>query len=196
MRKALLGGALVLYAVGVVFLTGAMPQPQELPPPPNQFRGVVMLGDRPAPEGLWLYACVSDCAAYATNPVPVEPGGRFYIVVGPPSRSFFNRPVIFYLTYLRGERARPAPGDVRAQETAEFLNQPFREEFIVLHFPEEGPAPPPGTPTPTPTPTPALPVTGDTTLTAIPPLALAVGLIMVAGGLALLLVVRLRARAL
>ena len=182
-------------ALAVILLTmvAAVPAQDERPPQPffqEFFSGEVTLQGVPAPAGAQLIACVGDClTAFQSQPVTMEPGGIYTLLeVNPEDQSLIGLPVSFYLVNEFGR--------IQAEETREFVGI-FNFYTLNLTFNDRLPVPTPTPtlrPTATLTPTAVLPVPGDTTVTAIPRLALIVGAGAVAAGSGLILLARRRAQ--
>ena len=162
-------------AVAMILLTmvAAGPAQDERPPQPffqDFFSGEVTLQGVPAPAGAQLIACVGDClTGFQSKPVAIKPGGIYTLEVNPADQSLIGLPVSFYLVNEFGR--------IQAEETPEFVGI-FNINTLNLTFndPLPGLTPTPTLrPTATLTPTAVLPVPGDTTVTAIPGLALIVG---------------------
>ena len=186
-------GILVALAVILLTMVAAAPAQGERPPQPffqDFFSGEVTLQGAPGPAGAQLIACVGAClTGFQSKPVTIEPGGIFSLLeVNPADQSLIGLPISFYLVNEFGR--------IQAEETKEFVGL---YNFYTLNLTFNSPLPVPA-PTPTPratatlTPTAVLPVPGDTTVTAIPRLALIVGAAAVAAGSGLILLARRRAQ--
>ena len=170
-------------AVAVVFLAslallGAGPHQSEVPPQPfyaDYFSGVVRLQGSPAPAGIQLLACVSDCETFQSKPVLLTAGGAFRLLEVNPSNRFLRGDLIsFYLVNGHGR--------IQAAESALFEGE-YAIVRLNLSFDQ---------PLPTPLPPPLLPQVGDPVLPILPQAALTLGTVMLAGGLALLMLNRRR----
>ena len=189
------GFLVALCALAVILLTtvAAVPAQGERPPQPffqDFFSGEVTLQGVPAQAGAQLIACVSDClTGFQSKPVTIERGGIYTLLeVNPEDQSLIGLPVSFYLVNEFGR--------IQAEETREFVGIfNFYKLNLTFNDPLRVPAPTPTLrPSATLTPTAVLPVPGDTTVTAIPRLALIVGAGAVAAGSVLILLARRRAQ--
>ena len=180
MLRRKIGGCL---AVAVVLLTslallGAGPHQSEVPPQPffaDYFSGVVSLQGSPAPAGTQLVACVSDCETFQSKPVLLTGGGAFHLLAVDPSNRFLRGdPISFYLVNAHGR--------IQAAESAIFEGE-YAIARLNLSFDQ---------PLPTPVPPPLLPQVGDPVLPILPRAALALGTVLLAGGLALMMLNRRR----
>ena len=170
-------------AVAVVFLAslalvGASPRQSEVPPQPffaDYFSGVVRLQGSPAPAGTQLVACVADCESFQSKPVLLTGGGAFHLLeVNPSNRFLRGDPISFYLVNAHGR--------IQAAESALFEGA-YAIVRLNLSFDQ---------PLATPLPPPLLPQVGDPVLPMLPRAALALGTVILAGGLALLMLNRRR----
>ena len=133
------GGALL------TLLTDTARAQEALPPLPTLYLGVALLSDGTAvTEGLFIVARFGDVES---DPVDVEEGGQYNLLVAPPDDSYHGEEVTFHLE-----------GVVQAQDT-DTLNAksgvPTVQEDFTLTFPRLPPTPthtPTNTPTITPTP--------------------------------------------
>ena len=180
MLRRKIGGCL---AVAVVFLAslalvGAGPRQSELPPQPffaDYFSGIVRLQNSPAPAGTQLVACVPDCETFQSKPVLLTGGGAYNLLeVNPSNRFLRGDPISFYLVNAHGR--------IQAAESALFEGA-YPIARLNLSFDQ---------PLPTPLPPPLLPQVGDPVLPILPWASLALGTVMLAGGLALLMLNRRR----
>ena len=170
-------------AVAVVFLAslallGIGPHQSEVPPQPffaDYFSGVVRLQGLPAPLGTQLVACVADCETFQSKPVLITGDGTYFLLaVDPSDRSLRGDSISFYLVNDHGR--------IQAAESALFEGA-YAIASLNLSFDQ---------PLPTPLPPPMLPQVGDPVLPILPRAALALGTVMLAGGLALLMLNRRR----
>ena len=172
MRRKI-GGGLVLAVVFLVSvaLVGAGPRQSEVPPQPffaDYFSGVVLLQGAPAPMGTELIACVKDCETFQSIPLLLTGGGTFHLLQVNPSNRFFRGDLIsFYLVNAHGR--------IKATESALFEGA-YAITKLNLTFAQ---------PLPTPLPPPLLPQVGDPLLPILPQVALALGTVLLAAGLAL-----------
>ena len=180
MLRRKIGGCL---AVAVVFLAslallGAGPRQSGLPPQPffaDYFSGVVWLQGSPAPMGTQLVACVADCETFQSKPILLTGDGTYFLLeVNPSNRSLRGDPISFYLVNAHGR--------IQAAESA-FFEGAYAIVSLNLSFDQ---------PLPTPLPPPLLPQVGDPVLPILPRAALALGTVILAGGLALLMLNRRR----
>ena len=180
------------------------------------YSGTVTVQGVAAPAGVQLIACVDSCGTYRSDVVQVGDNGSFTgLILAPTDRRMIGREVAFYIVNRYGR--------VQADEIREFVGV-YDLYTLALTFsnaipaaPEPTPQPtatPQPTPTPTPEPTPTpqptatpeptatleptptaiLPVTGDTAVTRIPPLAIVGGVALAAAGLYALYLAARRAR--
>ena len=179
MRRKL-GGRLAVAVVFLASLTlmGAGPQQSEVPPQPffaDYFSGVVRLQGSAAPAGTQLVACVSDCETFQSKPVLLNAGGAFHLLqVDPANRFLRGDPISFYLVNAHGR--------IQAAESVLFEGT-YAIVKLNLSFDQ---------PLPTPLPPPLLPQVGDPILPMLPRVALALGTVMLAGGLGLVMLNRRR----
>ena len=182
----------------------------------DYYSGAVTVQGSPAPAGVQLVACVDDCGTYQTEAVVVGEAGRYSsLVIEPTDRRMIGRDVTFHIINEHGS--------IQADEIREFygvydlytqdltFSSPLPAPPTPTPIPTATPVPTPTpvptatpeptptatpepTPTPQPTPTAILPVTGDTTVTRIPPLAIVGGIALALFGGALLYVAARRAR--
>jgi hypothetical protein len=175
-----IGGCLAVAVVllASLALVGAGPRQSEVPPQPffaDFFSGVVRLQGSPAPAGTQLVACVDDCETFQSKPVLLTSGGAFHLLEVNPSDRFLRGDTIsFYLVN--------AYGRIQAAESALFEGE-YAIARLNLSFDH---------PLPTPLPLPMLPQVGDPVLPILPRAALALGTVMLAGGLALMMLNRRR----
>jgi len=87
----------------------ASTNPQEFPPYPNVYRGSLVLGGNPVPDGTRVFARVGN---YQT-PTTESKDGRYEVVVGPPERRHFGRTITFYILVSGSERMAPQSGVFR-----------------------------------------------------------------------------------
>ena len=158
---------------------------QEKPPQPfgpDAFSGRVVVQSSFPPLGMRLFACIDDCLIYKSEVVGIKEGGAYSrLVVNPTDRSLVGHSIHFYLANDFGR--------IQALETVDFAAA--TDNFTLdLNFSDAIPVP---TPLPTVTPTASLPVPGDVTVTAIPRMALIVGVIAVVLGMGILMTARRRA---
>ena len=181
------------------------------------YSGVATVQGSPAPSGTLLVACVDSCATYQTASVTVGDSGAYTgLMLEPTDHRMIGRDVTFHIINQHGS--------IQASETSEFygvydlytrdltFNSPLPAPATPTPIPTATPVPtatptptptatpePSATPTPTPvpdpTPTAILPVTGDTAITRIPPLAVVGGIVLVLAGGGLLYAAARRARA-
>ena len=190
---------------------GAAPQQQEERPPQplyqDYYTGTVMVDGDAAPVGTHIIGCVDNCHTYVSDIVSVGEDGAYEdLVLGPDDLRMVGRTVTFYIINEHGAlRARetrefigiydyyvldlnfvgpipapPPPPTATPIPTRRPLPTPT---LVPTATPEPTPEPtatPP--PTPEPTPTAILPVTGDTAVRNIPPLAIVGGIALVALG--------------
>ena len=120
-------------------------------------------------------ACVADCETFQSKPVLLTGGGAFHLLeVNPSNRFLRGDPISFYLVNAHGR--------IQAAESVLFEGA-YAIARLNLSFDQ---------PLPTPLPPPLLPQVGDPVLPILPRAALALGTIMLAGGLALLMLNRRR----
>jgi len=175
--------SLALFLV-VMATLGAAPHQAKPPQPfgPDSYSGQVMVQGALAPRGMQLYACIDSCEVYLSATVTLREGGRYnQLVIGPQDRLLVGHPIFFYLANQFGH--------IQAVEAVDFegATQIFDQD---LTFGDPVPFP---TATPTVTPTASLPVPGDPTVTAIPRMALILGVATLLAGIVLLMVLRRRA---
>lgn len=211
-----------LAAILMLTATAAMPG-QDQDKRPSQpllqdfYSGVVTVQGSPAPAGTLLVACVDGCVNYQSNAVAVGESGAYAgLMLEPTDYRMIGRDVTFHIINQHGS--------IQAGETSEFygvydlytqdltFNSPLPALATPTPTPTATPVPtatptpmptatpePTATPTPTPvpdpTPTAILPVTGDTSITRIPPLAIIGGIVLVLAGGGLLYAAARRARA-
>ena len=165
--------AVVVMFMASLAVLGAGPRQSEVPPQPffaDYFSGVVWLQGTPAPMGTQLVACVADCETFQSKPVLLTGGGTYFLLeVNPSNRSLRGDPISFYLVNTHGR--------IQAAESALFEGA-YAIASLNLSFDQ---------PLPTPLPPPMLPQVGDPVLPILPRAALALGTIILAGGLALLM---------
>ena len=177
-RKIGDGLAAVLVLLACLALVGAGPRQSEVPPQPfyaDYFSGLVWLQGSPAPVGTQLVACVADCETFQSKPVLLTDGGAFHLLeVNPPSRFLRGDLISFYLVNAHG----------RIQAAESVL---FEGEYAIsrLNISVDQPLP-------TSLPPPLLPQVGDPVLPILPRAALALGTVLLAGGLAFLMMNRRR----
>ena len=177
--------ALTLALSTLILLNlGATPRQDKPPQPfgPDAFAGRVLVQSSSPPLGMRLFACIDDCLIYKSAVVGIADGGVYsQLVVDPSDRSLVGHSIRFYLANDFGQ--------IQAEETVDFAAA--TDNFTLdLNFIDAIPVP---TPLPTITPTASLPVPGDVTVTAIPRVALFVGLIAVVVGMGILMAARRRA---
>ncbi len=190
---------------------------------PDYYSGTVTVQGMTPPEGTSLIACIDGCASFQSNPVTIDADGSFsWLALTPQDWDLVGDEVTFYITTVFGNiRAGQTQLFIGARQVYE-IDLTFSDAIPTayptptplptpLPTPTPTPAPtatptpaptptpvPTATPTPTPTPLPTptaiLPVTGDTALTRIPPVVIAVGvaLLFLGGGLFVLAGRRLR----
>ncbi len=179
MRRKI-GGCLAVAVVSLASLAllGAGPRQSEVPPQPffaDYFSGVVRLQGSPAPAGIQLVACVAECETFQSKPVLLTGGGAFHLLeVNPANRFLRGDPISFYLVN--------AYGRIQAAESALFEGE-YAIVRLNLSFDQ---------PLPTSLPPPLLPQVGDPLLPLLPRAALALGTVLMAGGLGLLMLNRRR----
>ena len=170
-------------AIALVFLVsfallGAGPRQSEVPPQPflaDYFSGVVLLQGSPAPPGTQMVACVDDCQTFQSKPVLLNSSGGYHLLkVNPSDRFLRGDPVNFYLVNAHGR--------IQAAESVIFEGE-YAITRLNLSFDQ---------PLPAPLPAPLLPQVGDPVLPILPRAALALGTVLLAGGLALLTLSRRR----
>jgi hypothetical protein len=175
-----IGGCLAVAVVllASLALVGAGPRQSEVPPQPffaDYFSGVVRLQGSPAPAGTQLVACVADCATFQSKPVFITGDGTYFLLEVNPSNRFLRGDLIsFYLVNAHGR--------IQAAESVIFEGE-YAIAKLNLSFDQ---------PLPTPLPPPLLPQVGDSVLPILPRAALALGTVLLAGGLALLMLNRRR----
>ena len=171
-------GVVAVVFLASLALVGAGPRQSELPPQPffaDYFSGVVRLQGSAAPAGTQLVACVADCETFQSKPVLLTRGGAFQLLeVNPSNRFLRGDPISFYLVNAHGR--------IQAAESALFEGA-YAIATLTLSFDQ---------PLPTPLPPPLLPQVGDPVLPFLPRASLALGTVMLAGGLALLILNRRR----
>ena len=195
-RKSPFWSALAALTIVLAGALGAGPRQDEGPPQPflpEFYSGQVLVQGMSAPPGSELIACIDDCeGVYRSVPVMIAESGNYtFLEVNPEDQGLLNRTVYFYLINQFGR--------IQALETGKFTGIttnicPDRKgncRTLDLSFADPIPVP---TPTPTVTPTASLPVPGDPGVTAIPKLAMPLGVAAAAAGILLLLVVRRRVR--
>ena len=179
MRRKI-GGCLAVAVVllASLALVGAGPRQSEVPPQPffaDYFSGVVRLQGSPAPAGTQLVACVADCETFQSKPLLLNGSGGYHLLkVNPSDRFLRGDPVSFYLVN--------AYGRIPAAESIIFEGE-YATNRLNLSFDQSLPAPPPAA---------LLPQVGDPVLPILPRAALALGSVLLAGGLALLMLSRRR----
>ena len=153
----------------------------------DYYSGTVTVQGAPAPEGTQLVACVDDCGTYQSAAVTIGPGGAFTgMILAPTDRRMIGREVTFHIVNQYGS--------IQADDSTEFIGvYDLYSTNLIFSGPLPSPAPTPEpTPTPDPTavpdptPTAILPVTGDTVVTRIPPLAIVGGAALAVAGLIIL----------
>ena len=180
MLRRKIGSCLLILVVFLASLAllGAGPRQSELPPQPffaDYFSGVVRLQGSWAPMGTQLVACVGDCETFQSKPVLVTGDGTYFLLeVNPSNRFLRGDPISFYLVNAHGR--------IQAAESALFEGA-YAIASLNLSFDQ---------PLPTPLPPPLLPQVGDPVLPILPVAALALGTVMLVGGLALLMLNRRR----
>ena len=174
-------GALYLMLLATLGATAWQVNPPQ-PFGPDSFFGQVNVEGGPAPQGLQLFACIDNCGVFKSETVGIQEGGAYsQLVVNPLDRSLVGHPIRFYLANEFGR--------IQAVETVDFKGA---FDHFVLNLTFDDPVPEP-TPTPTITPTASLPAPGDPTVTAIPRVALLLGVAALLVGSVLLLALRRRA---
>ena len=179
MRRKI-GGCLAVAIVSLASLAllGAGPRQSEVPPQPffaDYFSGVVRLQGTPAPAGIRLVACVAECETFQSEPVLLTGGGAFHLLeVNPSDRFLRGDAVSFYLVNGYGR--------IQAAESTLFQGE-YAITRLNLSFDQ---------PLPTSLPPPLLPQVGDPVLPLLPRAALALGAVLLAGGLGLLMLNRRR----
>lgn len=212
----------VLAAMLMLTVTAAVPG-QDQGKRPSQpllqdfYSGAVTVQGSAAPMGTLLVACVDGCANYQSTAVVVGESGAYAgLMLEPTDHRMIGRDVTFHIINQYGS--------IQADESSEFygvydlytqdltFNSPLPALATPTPTPTATPVPtatpaptptatpePTATPTPTPvpdpTPTAILPVTGDTAITRIPPLAIVGGIVLVLAGGGLLYAAARRARA-
>ena len=181
------------------------------------YSGTVTVQGSAAPTGTLLVACVDGCANYQSAAVSVGESGAYAgLMLEPTDYRMIGRDVTFHITNQHGS--------IQAVETREFygvydlytqdltFESPLPAPATPTPVPTATPVPtmtpeptatptpeptatPDPTPVPDPTPTAILPVTGDTAVTRIPPLAIVGGIVLVLAGGGLLYAAARRARA-
>ena len=218
MRKWVVWPLAIMAAMLMLAITAAMPSQEQDKRPlqpllQDYYSGGVTILDVAVPAGIQLVACVDSCATYQTDAVTIAEAGAYTgLVIEPSDRRMIGRDVTFHIVNEHGS--------IQASQTREFygvydlysLDLTFNEPLPraptptpePTATPEPTPAPtatpvpptatPEPTPIPEPTPTAILPVTGDTAVTRIPPLAIVGGIVLVLGGAALLYAAARRVR--
>ena len=212
----------VLAAILMLTVTAAVPG-QDQGKRPSQpllqdyYSGTVTVQGSAAPSGTLLVACVDDCATYQTDTVAVGESGAYTgLMLEPTDHRMIGRDVTFHIVNQYGS--------IQAAETSEFygvydlytqdltFDSPLPAPPTPTPIPTATPVPtatpeptatptpeptatPEPTPVPDPTPTAILPVTGDTAVTRIPPLAIVGGIVLVLAGGGLLYAAARRVRA-
>lgn len=72
----------------------AATDPTGFPPFPNVHRGSITIGGQPVEDGIPVFARIG---VYQTPTILTKNGRYSNLVVGPPSRSYFNRTITFYV---------------------------------------------------------------------------------------------------
>ena len=188
-RTAAITGTILAVMVVAVATPGALPL-QEFPEEgtstntigPDTFSGTVRVNGSTPLGGLNLYACMEECIVYKSESVVVGDRGAYSgLVLRPGLPSLAGLSIEFYLSNQQGR--------IAAFEQPDF--QGVGDKYTLdLSFDGPVPAPPASA---TPTPTAILPATGDTVVAAIPTWLMAVGLVVLAVGVTLLLTARRRA---
>ena len=212
----------VLAAMLMLIVTAAVPG-QDQGKRPSQpllqdfYSGTATVQGSPAPTGTLVVACVDDCETYQSAAVTVGESGSYAgLMLEPTDHRMIGRDVTFHIVNQHGS--------IQASETSEFygvydlytqnltFDSPLPAPATPTPTPTATPVPtatpeptatptpepteaPTPTPVPDPTPTAILPVTGDTTVTRIPPLAIVGGIALVLVGGGLLYAAARRARA-
>ena len=212
----------VLATMLMLTITAAVPG-QDQGKRPSQpllqdyYSGTVTVQGSAAPEGTLLVACVDGCANYQSTAVVVGESGAYTgMMLEPADYRMIGRDVTFHIINQYG--------DIQAEQTSEFygiydlytldltFSSPLPAPATPTPKPTATPVPtatpeptatptpeptvtPEPTPVPDPTPTAILPVTGDTAITRIPPLAIVGGIVLVLAGGVLLYLAARRARA-
>ena len=211
----------VLVAMLMLTITAAVPG-QDQGKRPSQpllqdfYSGTITVQGSAAPAGVQLVACVDGCANYQTTAVVVGESGAYTgLMLEPTDYRMIGRDVTFHIINQYGS--------IQADETSEFFGvYDLYSQDLTFSSPLPAPATPTPVPTatlvptatpeptataipeptatpeptpiPDPTPTAILPVTGDTVITRIPPLAIVGGIVLVLAGGVLLYVAARRAR--
>ena len=204
-------------------LVAANPWQDDRPPSPlepDYYSGTVTVQGSAPPAGTQLVACIDGCDSYQSDPVSLDAGGSFeWLALKPQDWDLVGDSVTFHITTVYGSiqaaetqlfigarqvytvtltfsaaiptdypTATPPPTPTpRPTATPQPTPTPAPTPTLV-------PPTPTPTPVPPPTPTAILPVTGDTAVTRIPVVALAVGIALFAGGAALFAVATSRIR--
>ena len=215
----------VLAAMLMLIVTAAVPGQDQgkRPSQPllqDYYSGTVTVQGSAAPAGTLLVACVDDCATYQTTAVTIGESGAYTgLMLEPTDYRMIGRDVTFHIINQYGsiqadetsefygvydlytqdltfESPLPAPPTPTPVPTATPVPTPTLAPTATPEPTATPTAEPPApTPVPDPTPTAILPVTGDTAVTRIPPLAIVGGIALALAGGGLLYVAARRARA-
>ena len=181
----------------------------------DYYSGTVTIQGAPAPEGTQLVACVDSCDTYMSTPVSVGAEGAYTgLTIAPTDTRMIGRDVNFHIVNEHGSIQADYSSEFYGVYDLYTSNLNFGDPLPVpvpptpIPTPTPTPVPPTATPvpptpeptatpeptptpeptiTPQPTPTAILPVTGDTAVTRIPPVVIALGAALAAAGLAVLL---------
>ena len=189
----------------------------------DYYSGTVTVQGTPAPAGTQLIACVDSCATYHTAAVSIGESGVYTgLTLEPTDYRMIGRDVTFHIVNQHGSIQAEETGEFYGVYDLYTQNLTFLAALpapptptpvpTATPAPTETPVPTPTpaptatptpeptatpepTPVPYPTPTAILPVTGDTAVTRIPPLAIAGGIALLLAGAALLYTAARRSRA-
>lgn len=206
----------VMAALLVLAMVAALPSQEIADKRPSQpllqdfYSGSVTVGGAEAAAGTQVVACVDGCANYQSDAITVGEGGTYRGLMLEPTDPFMiGRTVTFHIINEHGsiqageERAFIGVYDLYSLDLtfAGPLPSPATPTPPPTATPTPAPTPTPEptatpapTPVPAPTPTAILPVTGDTAVTRIPPLAIVGGVALFIAGAVLLVAAGRRAR--
>ncbi|MBM3941912.1 MAG: hypothetical protein FJ316_03115 [SAR202 cluster bacterium] len=171
--------ALVVIMAATAFgALGAGPEPGVPPRPyfPDFYSGNVVVSGGASLAGVSLVICIDDCATvFTTGPVSLDAQGKFdRIAISPKDEALVGHPISFFLQNQYGRiKAREAP----------IFEGALNLRNVTLNFKDPLPSPPPP---------PDLPQVGDSIIPVLPKIAAGLGLLLVAAGLGLLGVQRVR----
>ena len=190
----------------------------------DYYSGTVTVQGVAAPAGAQLIACVDNCDTYRSDTVQVGDNGAYTaLILAPTDWRMIGRDVAFHIVNEHGSIQADQIAEFIGVYDLYTLALTFSNAIPAAPTPTPQPTPTP-TPTPEPTPTPQptatpeptatpqptptpeptatpeptptaiLPVTGDTVVTRIPPLAIVGGVALAAAGLYALYLAARRAR--